>query len=96
MKIRYTPRALSDLQRIQSYIAEHNAPAAARVITAVERRASALDGHPEIGYSSDEAGVRIVLAIPYPYRIYYRVTADEMEILHIRHTARKPPEPGQL
>jgi plasmid stabilization system protein ParE len=26
----------------------------------------------------------------YPYKIFYRVTGDTVEILHIRHAARQP------
>jgi toxin ParE1/3/4 len=96
MRIRYTPRALADLNRIHSYIAEHNPSAAARVVGVVERRINALYDHPEIGYRADEVDVRIILAIPYPYRIYYRVAAAEIEILHIRHTSRWAPTAGEL
>ena len=86
MRIRYTPRALADLNRIHSYVAERNPSAAERVVGVVEKRVKGLNDHPEIGYRSDETDVRIILAIPYPYRIYYRVAAAEIEILHIRHT----------
>jgi len=96
MKIRYTPRALSDLQSIHTYISEHNPEAATRVIGIVEKRSAALSNHPNMGYASDEPNVRIILAIPYPYRIYYRVKGDEIEIVHIRHTSRRRPRSGQL
>jgi hypothetical protein len=32
----------------------------------------------------------------YPYLIFYSVSAEELVILHIRHGARKPVEPGDL
>ena len=40
--------------------------------------------------------MRIILVGRYPYRIYYRAEADEIVILHIRHTARKAPEAGDV
>jgi plasmid stabilization system protein ParE len=30
----------------------------------------------------------------YPYLIYYRVAEDELLILHIRHTSRRPIDPA--
>jgi len=32
----------------------------------------------------------------YPYRIFYTTSGDELIILHIRHSARKPVDPGEL
>jgi len=34
--------------------------------------------------------VRAVLVLRYPYKIFYRVRRDVIEILYIRHTARRP------
>jgi hypothetical protein len=34
--------------------------------------------------------------IRYPYRIYYRIAAGEVLILHIRHAARRPLRPGEI
>jgi plasmid stabilization system protein ParE len=34
--------------------------------------------------------VRAVPVIRYPYRIFYVVTDDEVQILHIHHSAREP------
>jgi toxin ParE1/3/4 len=33
-------------------------------------------------------GVRMVPLIRYPYRIFYRIGGDAVEILHIHHAAR--------
>ena len=34
--------------------------------------------------------VRVALVLRYPYKVFYRVQGEEVEILHIRHTARRP------
>ena len=52
--------------------------------------------HPMIGPESDEPGVRIRLVTPYPYRVYYRIKPDAVEILHVRHTARREPDPSEV
>jgi plasmid stabilization system protein ParE len=50
-----------------------------------------LTEHPHSGTRvGGRSGVRSVLALRYPYRIFYRVRSDAVEILHIRHTSRRP------
>ncbi|MGH6736973.1 MAG: type II toxin-antitoxin system RelE/ParE family toxin [Methyloceanibacter sp.] len=42
-----------------------------------------------------ENEIRAVTLTRYPYRIFYRVRGDMIEILHIRHAARVPWEGGR-
>jgi toxin ParE1/3/4 len=35
--------------------------------------------------------VRAVPFIRYPYRLFYQVTGEAVEVLHIHHAARSPP-----
>jgi plasmid stabilization system protein ParE len=96
MKTRYTPRAFSDLEAIRTYVDQYNPAAAQRVVTVIEKLVARLGDFPESGQHSDELDVRVVFSPRYPYRIYYRVAADEVSILHIRHTARRPLEKGDV
>jgi toxin ParE1/3/4 len=89
MRVRYTPRAFSDLDDIRNYIHRHNPAAAARVVALIEMIAARLGDFPESGQRSDELDARVVFSPRYPYRIYYRIAADVVVILHIRHTARR-------
>ncbi|MBX9778657.1 MAG: type II toxin-antitoxin system RelE/ParE family toxin [Xanthobacteraceae bacterium] len=34
--------------------------------------------------------IRAAVVRRYPYRIFYTITTDAIEILHIRHTSRRP------
>jgi plasmid stabilization system protein ParE len=54
----YAPRALRDLQTIEAYIQQFNAPAARRVITAIKRAIDTLGSFPNIGVVKNEAGHR--------------------------------------
>lgn len=96
MKVRYTPRAFSDLDVIRTYISQFNPAAAGRVVTLIEMIAKRLGDFPESGQRTDELDTRIAFSSRYPYRIYYRIVADEVLILHIRHAARRPLEPGEI
>jgi plasmid stabilization system protein ParE len=96
MRVRYTPRAFADLDDIRIYISQHNPIAALKVVATIERIVTRLGDFPDSGQRSDELDVRVVFSTRYPYRIYYRIRQDEISILHIRHTARRPLERGEV
>ena len=96
MRVRYTPRAFSDLDDIRVYISQYNPAAAARVTATIEKIAARLGDFPQSGQRADEGDVRVVYTTRYPYRIYYRILSEEILILHIRHSARRPLEHGEV
>ena len=88
MKIRYTPAAFADRERIIDYLRERSAGGARNVAASIREAIARLKEHPESGYRTDNPDVRVIFVILYPYKIFDRVR-DEIEILHIRHTSRK-------
>jgi plasmid stabilization system protein ParE len=62
MRVRYTPRAFSDLEGIRKYIEQRNPPAARRVVTVLEKIAAGLSDFPETGQQSDQLDVRVLFA----------------------------------
>lgn len=96
MRVRYTPRAFADLDDIRTYISKHNPTAALKVVATIEKIVARLGDFPESGQESDELDVRIVFTTRYPYRVYYRIRTDEISIVHIRHTSRKPAAKGDV
>jgi toxin ParE1/3/4 len=96
MKVRYTPRAFSDLDVIRTYIAQLNPAAAGRVVTLIEKIVARLADFPESGQRADELDAQVVFSTRYPYRVYYRVPSDAVLILHTRHAARRPLERGNV
>jgi len=94
MRVRYTPAAFSDRERILEYLRELS-PNGARSVTASIREAVAkLKDHPLSGYRTEDPGVRVLFVVRYPYKIFYRV-GDGVEILHIRHTSRRAWKSGR-
>jgi addiction module RelE/StbE family toxin len=90
MKVRYTLRAQADLDAIYTYL-DRRAPAAARSVKElIERRIARLADFPFMAPETDEKGIRELTIVRYPYQVYYEVQDDEIWIIHIRHTARRP------
>ena len=83
----WTPEARTRLKEIQDYIIEQHAPKAARkvVVTLLSRTRQLeevpLSGHKMPDYPNDE----IRELFEEPYRIIYRVTEQQIEILTVMH-----------
>jgi toxin ParE1/3/4 len=80
------------LRRVQSWpeTAQHEL---AQVVPSLERRIEAaitrIGQWPESARQvAQRPGIRVVPLIRYPYRIFYRISDDKIEILHIHHAAR--------
>jgi plasmid stabilization system protein ParE len=84
------------MEVIRGYINQHNPAAAGRVVALIEKLAARLADFPESGPQAEDLDVRVIFSARFPYRIYYRVTVDEISILHIRHTARRPVKQSDL
>ncbi|WP_349629727.1 type II toxin-antitoxin system RelE/ParE family toxin [Bradyrhizobium genosp. L] len=90
MNVRYTRRALAQIDRALSYIEERSPQGADRVRDRVSALAVLLHDQPYAGRATSRPGVRRLTATPYPYLIDYRVTPTEVIIMRFRHAARKP------
>jgi toxin ParE1/3/4 len=90
MNVVYAPRALRDLNSIGAYLIGRNPTGAANVLGAIKSSIDTLSFFPQIGRLIDNAGHRRVPVLRYPYVIFYRIAGDELLILHIRHTSRRP------
>lgn len=92
MSLRFDARALADLREIHSYIAAHGSPTAAEAVRRhLLARIDRLRRHPLMGVSTDHPHIRVLPPTRFPYRIFYSAQADDVVILHVRHTARQAP-----
>ncbi len=96
MRIVYTPRALADLQAIESYISQFNPSAATRVLAAIKRAIDSLEHSPRLGLPIDDEGRYRLPIGRFPYLVFYRWTDPEIFILHVRHGRRRPMDPSTL
>jgi plasmid stabilization system protein ParE len=91
VKVVYTEPALRDLDEIAVWLEQHY-PGLGRV---VERRLRIVVAHiarwpQSMRPSTRHRDVRVAPLGRYPYKIFYRVRGDAIEILHIHHEARRP------
>src|SRR5436305_1688289 len=96
MKVVYTAEALHDLDEILAFIRSNYPAVVSSFITrlrSIEQRVG------EWSESAEEVaqrpGVRVVPFIRYPFKLFYRVGDEAVEVLHIHHTARLDPWTGE-
>jgi toxin ParE1/3/4 len=89
MKVVYTEEALGNLDDISDYIRQ-NYPTILeafrlRLQFVVARIAKWPESAQEV---ADQSGVRVVPLVRYPYKVFYRVANQTVEIIYIHHAAR--------
>ena len=87
-RVIWAPRAANDLQSIRDYIGQFNPAAAARFAAQLVATAESLTDFSQRGRPA--SGKRRELVVIWPYVIRYRIEADRVVILRIRHGARRP------
>ena len=88
MRVRYTPAAFADRERILQYVKERSITGARNVAASIRETVAQLREHPHSGYRTDDPDIRVIFVARYPYKIFYRIR-DAVEILHVRHTSRR-------
>jgi toxin ParE1/3/4 len=91
MKVRFTEAALKDIDEIRDFLLSNYpsaAPLVEKHIRMITRRIGAWpESSPRVaGYP----GLRAATLGRFPYRLFYVIDAEAIEILHIHHTSRRP------
>jgi plasmid stabilization system protein ParE len=94
LNLRYTPKALAEL--VLGYIAERSPQGARNVQARIQAITTLLVQHPYSGQLTSEGGLRRIVTPPYPYLIFYEVTAEDVVIIGVRHAAREPEQPNTI
>lgn len=92
MKVRYSPRASNDLAFIRQYLSEQSPRGAVNVMTAIYGAIEFIRRNPDGAEKTAIVGVHAKIVLKYRFKIFYRVQEndDVIEIIHVRHTSRKP------
>lgn len=98
MKVHWSARAVARLDAIHTYVAQDNPGAALRIVQHIARRAGQIAAFPNSGRSvPDYARDDVRELIEGEYRIVYRVGADRIDVLTVKHCAQRlPPELRKL
>jgi toxin ParE1/3/4 len=88
MRVRYTPRARSDLRSILRYIDGRSPRGAGSLKRAVRKTIGLIGEFPESGRLTGEQATRVLPAGRYPYLIYWAIKENEIWLVHIRDARR--------
>ena len=96
LRVLVTPRAGRDLREIRAFMLERNPAAADRIRNRIFNVLRRLADFPLTGATTGKNNVRVAQLKEYPYRIFYIVGSDAIEVVHIRHTSRQPLNPSDI
>ena len=88
-RVDITPAARQDLFEIWEYIARHNPPAADQRIRRLDAAFGLMARFPGAGPERPEFGAGLGGYVVKPHVIFYRQTADGLEVLRVLHGARR-------
>lgn len=92
MTVHWTATAVAHLQAIRDYIARNSPGYAQALVDRITRRTETLAAIPLLGAEVPEyADESIREVLEHPYRIIYRATSEQIEILAVVHGARRLP-----
>lgn len=84
----WSARAIQDLIRIRAYIGRFAPMAAQRFTARLVATVDSLAEHPNRGRLVSQ-GVRELVVVR-PYLVLYKITAEGVHVVHIRHGAERP------
>ena len=94
MRLRYSRRATNDLTSIHEYLSARSPRASVSVLTSIYAAVEFIRRHPEASELTSIHSIRGKIVRKYRFKIFYRVIAEDdvIEIVHVRHTSRRPLE----
>ncbi|QWG14288.1 type II toxin-antitoxin system RelE/ParE family toxin [Bradyrhizobium sediminis] len=91
MRVRYSEQALADIDAIAGYYGRVASPEIAGVVEARLRLAiRRISLAPDIAPKLVDRDFWAAAVPGLPYRIFYRSHGMELQVIHIRHTSRRP------
>jgi toxin ParE1/3/4 len=90
VKVRFTRQARGDFKEIINYIRERNPTGAYQVGKELARSLEFVAQYPFAAEATEDPDVRVKNVAKYPYKIFYSIVGDSIEVWHVRHAARRP------
>jgi len=95
MRVRYTLQAQHDLDDIYTHLDRRSPATAQSVKNLIERRIAGLADFPLMAPRTSESGIYELTIVQYPYKVYYEIEGNEVWILHVRDSRRRPWKPAR-
>jgi toxin ParE1/3/4 len=92
MTLRWTRRALRDVQHLHDYMAEDHLAAARRMVSRIRGAASHLRRSPQMGKRGRVEDTRELVIARTPYIVVYRIEAEQVQIVAVIHGAQRWPD----
>jgi toxin ParE1/3/4 len=92
MHVRWLRNALRNLDDEATYIAADDEEAARLVVSRVLKAVGQLAEQPAVGRPGRVPGTRELVVLNTRYIVPYRVRGEEVQILRVFHTSRRPPK----
>jgi toxin ParE1/3/4 len=92
MRVRWLRTALRNLDEEATYIVDDDAVAARLVVARVLEAVGQLADQPGLGRPGRVPGTRELVVLNTRYIVPYRVRGQEVQILRVFHTSRRPPQ----
>ena len=73
MRVRYTPRARGDIERIYQYLEKRSPSGARNVLRAIHAGVQFISEYPQASDRTDDPRVRVKIVRRYRYRVFYRI-----------------------
>jgi toxin ParE1/3/4 len=91
MRIQYRAQALGDIDEIYRYIESRSPIGARNVLRAIYAGIQLIAEQPYASQQTSLPSLRVKVVRRYRYKIFYSIINDDtVEIIHIRHTSRRP------
>jgi toxin ParE1/3/4 len=91
MQVRWTAQASADVYRIARRIRQDNPAAAQQVVDTIYDSVMALADFPRRAPLGRSKSNRELVCLPYPYTVVYRITGQDIDVLHLYHHAQDWP-----
>jgi toxin ParE1/3/4 len=91
LQIKWLRKAEQNLEAAYNYLNEENPIAAQKFIQEVYELTNLLRTAPAMGRNGRVAGTRELVLAHFPYLLPYRVWGEQIQILRVFNTNKKPP-----
>ena len=92
MQVVWLKSALNNLDEIAEYISQESSQAAQQVVDLIVEQVNQLTAQPALGRSGRVVGTRELVVSKTHYLVPYRIKNNQVEVLRVFHTSRRPPK----